>query len=1056
MRKIRPATSLIALLLVCAILFSIMLPTSSVLSADEEVAEIDYTAYIGAKIVEVYGTDYDPTVFELYTEPNGEFGNFIVNISGYDAEDNYYDNVNIAEAFDMYVSNVQADADGVLWFYFEVSKEIKDTADGEPYPVEFSGWVKADAVKLDRVVNAAGNTTIAVSGNVPADVTLSAKNVEINPADYGISDATNVSAALDIKLLDANGDAYQPSADGKKVTLTLDASSWGLEDGDVVNIHHNHGDKVTVMKHYLILGGKLTFTVSDFSIFVVENVGDEAGEPVEDESIYTMTAGQPAKIFYWDFVEYDEETDGRWPFLPVYTTNYTSGPCVWHVSDLDGAISFTVHETQLDNFQHYAPYIEITPIKEGTATITMDYIEIGDPSNSNINTQEVKSVSFTIQVVAPTAFYIADQVAESGCLVPTWPEGTQPEGNMTYDWTRSDNEPIRAEALNADGSVNISKDRGGVTNSREPLIYTVTATDENGRVYQAQYMVLYGNEILNPSFETPVAPEKDINGAQCDANATFFNGYPGLYWKTTAPALPSTNPDFETGQLTKDIEIIHPGIGQNHHGVAQAADGAQYAEVNAEAFGTLYQDILTTPGAEFTWNFSHAARPGGQNTIYVVVAGTEYAQNVTNYQTIDAILDAVRNQNIPVNGEGYEHTDANGNKYRIWRHTATEDPVWSQISGTYTIPEGQYLTRLFFASETAGNENGSTMGNLIDAVSGGEQMRYKIEYYVDGELAKTQQGPATVYTNVPLTALLDYTDYVVTEVKVNGASYPGDYKEGLYISDYGPSNDDEYAIVMQVHLKQKAITVTKRVVIEGWTEMSQTQKDDLNALFANGYTAEFGLFVDEAQVATAQVYITNIPEDGQIVAICEFNKTPGGAQFVPSEDVYYTVKEISATSLTGYSCKPTYSNERVTLTKASLTASVTVTNTYARGYTELTIVKTGAAESLDPDQTFIFNVSGNGVDLDVTIHGNSSVTITGLEVDKTYTVTEKTDWSWRYEPTDVDNKIEIILSADADDNKLTFENTRNIPWWLDGNTFDVNIFNGKSHQTVAEEGSENE
>ena len=47
------------------------------------------------------------------------------------------------------------------------------------------------------------------------------------------------------------------------------------------------------------------------------------------------------------------------------------------------------------------------------------------------------------------------------------------------------------------------------------------------------------------------------------------------------------------------------------------------------------------------------------------------------------------------------------------------------ITGTYTVPEGQYATRFFFASAT-----GTTLSNLLDSVHFNEEQRYIIEYYL--------------------------------------------------------------------------------------------------------------------------------------------------------------------------------------------------------------------------------------------------------------------------------------------------------------------------------------
>ena len=115
--------------------------------------------------------------------------------------------------------------------------------------------------------------------------------------------------------------------------------------------------------------------------------------------------------------------------------------------------------------------------------------------------------------------------------------------------------------------------------------------------------------------------------------------------------------------------------------------------------------------------------------------------------------------------------------------------------------------------------------------------------------------------------------------------------------------------------------------------------------------------------------------------------------------------------------------------------------------TSLTITKTGdydEYEAIDPEQTFIFDVVGkdDGVSLTVTVHGNGKVTIDGLTVGNEYTVTERTDWSWRYEPTEASQSITVV--PDKTQNVLTFDNDRDKSLWLDGDSYEVNTFNGTS------------
>ena len=109
--------------------------------------------------------------------------------------------------------------------------------------------------------------------------------------------------------------------------------------------------------------------------------------------------------------------------------------------------------------------------------------------------------------------------------------------------------------------------------------------------------------------------------------------------------------------------------------------------------------------------------------------------------------------------------------------------------------------------------------------------------------------------------------------------------------------------------------------------------------------------------------------------------------------------------------------------------------------TDLTITKTYAAGALlDENQSAVFTVTDNaGFSIDVVIHGSDSVTIKGLKVGTTYTVTEKTGWTWRYTPDDKGEK-EITLNADAKLNKVELANKLNNNKWLTGGAWCDNVW----------------
>ena len=105
---------------------------------------------------------------------------------------------------------------------------------------------------------------------------------------------------------------------------------------------------------------------------------------------------------------------------------------------------------------------------------------------------------------------------------------------------------------------------------------------------------------------------------------------------------------------------------------------------------------------------------------------------------------------------------------------------------------------------------------------------------------------------------------------------------------------------------------------------------------------------------------------------------------------------------------------------------------------DLIISKTGC-EDIDENQSFLFKVEGEGFSTTVAIKGNSSVKITELKVG-TYTVTEITDWSWRYTNKDYVKSADITPTKPDDVYTFNFANTRSITKWLGGDAYRKNVF----------------
>lgn len=111
---------------------------------------------------------------------------------------------------------------------------------------------------------------------------------------------------------------------------------------------------------------------------------------------------------------------------------------------------------------------------------------------------------------------------------------------------------------------------------------------------------------------------------------------------------------------------------------------------------------------------------------------------------------------------------------------------------------------------------------------------------------------------------------------------------------------------------------------------------------------------------------------------------------------------------------------------------------------ELTIQKTGS-DQIDENQSFVFHIVGQDssnstINLTVAVVGNGSKTIKGLPIGN-YSVTEETEWSWRYTPDEPSKTIELNAGSPAQD--VPFSNTRSNKNWLNGCAHVDNWFSKK-------------
>ncbi|WFF71667.1 hypothetical protein [Proteiniclasticum sp. QWL-01] len=114
---------------------------------------------------------------------------------------------------------------------------------------------------------------------------------------------------------------------------------------------------------------------------------------------------------------------------------------------------------------------------------------------------------------------------------------------------------------------------------------------------------------------------------------------------------------------------------------------------------------------------------------------------------------------------------------------------------------------------------------------------------------------------------------------------------------------------------------------------------------------------------------------------------------------------------------------------------------YLDELSDLRIVKTIVGNETDPEQKFLFQVTGTdaktaGIDLTVSLSGNSELLIKDLPKGN-YTVRELTEWSWRYTP---DQQQIDVATNPRSTAEFSFRNQKTSDQWLSGDSWIRNIF----------------
>lgn len=417
-----------------------------------------------------------------------------------------------------------------------------------------------------------------------------------------------------------------------------------------------------------------------------------------------------------------------------------------------------------------------------------------------------------------------------------------------------------------------------------------------------------------------------------------------------------------------------------------------------------------------------------------------------------------------------------------------------QVSGTLKLPN----TASGIPTPTFGTSVGSiayessnlNVGSTIRATYNGEQMTLTFKGW-----NTSPDGKGTMYTpGAAISISEDTVLYAIWEGELvpgelyiyktvtaeDGASEPnnatyqfhvqfdtaGTYSYTVYNADGSTASSGSFNTQGLIDLANGQYAVftgipanTTYTVTETPGSYTTTSEGDSGVVRSGGRAV--ARFVNHYAYIEPEVTITYIAKDGGSVTLSSEtvkvnNGSAQGSTAVPNDGYQFAgwFRDEACTQ----AVDPSWITSENHLVPQKEDGSYQMATYYAKFeyiLTSLTIAKDGVDgySSIDPNQTFVFNIKGDGVDLDVTVHGASwTVVVDGLTVGAQYTITEKTDWSWRYKFSEWEHKVNADDATTTtgstngaaiklgENGTITFTNTRNKVHWLDGDSWCNNIF----------------
>lgn len=440
--------------------------------------------------------------------------------------------------------------------------------------------------------------------------------------------------------------------------------------------------------------------------------------------------------------------------------------------------------------------------QEGTASVETDAV-------GSVQKAEFVTDKFSVFALAwqdsldsaenlSTTVTITDDIVNSGALKATCTS----DSVKSYTWYRNSEEIgeyTKVDPVNyntgSEIKTNISQDQtqlfpaydnGEATGARQ--WYYVEVDLMNGeKITSKPIQVTYFRELQNGGFETPTVPESHFNYQYSNA---YYKENEGV-WQTTG-----TNNGA-------DIEIARQGIGDGsayawnkingsffgdpskpttdgtyedgHDWKHAAYEGVQFAELNCEASGALYQDVLTKDGTALNYWLSHRARgksksehvlhqkdlwnpwdettyyPGANvkqcDTMFLVMMPTKTAidNNLTTQDSLKIYLQSLNVNYSQTASQEENEVVYNQNGIKIRRITSSNQK-WQVIQETNDYIPTSSLTRFFFMAGTTA-DGSETVGNFLDNVGFSQELPPVADDEYSIEINKNFSGLSSTQIN---------------------------------------------------------------------------------------------------------------------------------------------------------------------------------------------------------------------------------------------------------------------------------------------------------------------